>query len=158
MIAFVRPSVPHEEVKIHLCRRCNRGSAIRQPRSCETLTFARISFFCGRPAKKKIFLREPGGGPPTVIDIANSFTLLRLSRYRYTPVEMVVSMSPSGGGTPSLGRSEQCMASRDNDEQLPSRMGPPQTSFHCCYLLGTYQCNIILSEQYSLGRTYTGVK
>jgi len=29
-------------------------------------------------------------------------------------------MSPSGGGTPSLGRSEQCMASRDNDEQLPS--------------------------------------
>jgi hypothetical protein len=33
---------------------------------------------------------------------------------------MVVSMSPSGGGTPSLGRSEQCMASRDNDEQLPS--------------------------------------
>ena len=34
----------------------------------ETLTFAR-SFFCGRPAKKKIFLREPGGGPPTTTAI-----------------------------------------------------------------------------------------
>ena len=31
----------------------------------KTLTFAR-SFFCGRPAKKKIFLREPGCGPPII--------------------------------------------------------------------------------------------
>ena len=118
LIAFVRPSVPHEEVKfisvgggatqellagIRASQNYTKDTAFALvcvmpyrrdmywfPRAqgsnscagsdlprhqCEgdrrfgnlglakTLTFAR-SFFCGCPAKKKIFLPEPGGGPP----------------------------------------------------------------------------------------------
>ena len=42
---------------------CERGSAILQPQSCENVDL-RAKLFLWASRNKKIFLREPGGGPP----------------------------------------------------------------------------------------------
>ncbi len=50
---------------------CERGSAIRQPRSCENVDLrAKLFLWASRKKKnkKKIPWREPGGGPPTSVN------------------------------------------------------------------------------------------